>query len=135
MPGTAQTAGRDGIILSGIGHPGASAIRQAMKKLDNKRERKIGMGKEKLLDILAKERMGTALEEALKEDGEYQHEMGEQETAFGEMVRLLPGGELEAVVDKAISATNSCGAAYGAAAYRQGFKDGVRVARELGRIA
>ena len=65
MPGTAQTAGREGIILSGIGHPGASAIRQAMKKLDNKRERKIGMGKEKLLDILAKERMGTALEEAL----------------------------------------------------------------------
>ena len=105
------------------------------KKMDNKKGRKTGMGKEKLLDVLAKERMGTALEEALKKDGEYQHELGEQETAFGEMMRLLPDGELETVVDKAISATNSCGAAYGAAAYRQGFKDGARVARELGKIA
>ncbi len=93
------------------------------------------MKKEKLLDILAEERMGTALEEALKEDGEYQHELGEQETAFGEMIRLLPDGELETVVDRAVSATNSCGAAYGMAAYRQGFKDGVRVARELEKIA
>lgn len=93
------------------------------------------MKKEKLLDILARERMGTALEEALKDDSEYQHELEEQQAAFGEMKKFLPGGELETVVDKAVSATNNCGAVYGMAAYRQGFKDGVRVAHELGRIA
>ncbi|HBA50171.1 MAG TPA: hypothetical protein DCZ91_20740 [Lachnospiraceae bacterium] len=93
------------------------------------------MKREKLLDILAEERMGTALEEALKGDVEYQHELEVQETAFEEMKNVMLNGEQETVVEKAISATNNCGALYGAAAYRQGFKDGIRVVCELGEIA
>lgn len=93
------------------------------------------MKREKLLDILAKERMDTALEEALKGDAEYQHELEEQETAFEGMKNAMLDGEQEAVVDRAVSATNNCGALYGAAAYRQGFRDGIRVVCELGEIA
>ena len=38
------------------------------------------------------------------------------------------------MVDKAISATNASGAAYGATAYRQGFYDGVELVSEINRI-
>lgn len=51
------------------------------------------MKREKLLDILAEERMGTALEEALKGDVEYQHELEVQETAFEEMKNVMLNGE------------------------------------------
>ena len=44
-------------------------------------------------------------------------------------------GKQEAVVDRAISTTNNCGTIYGMAAYRQGFKDGIRVIHELGETA
>lgn len=93
------------------------------------------MKKEKLLDILVKERMETALEVALKEDDEYHHELREQEVAFNEMRKIMLDGKQEAVVDRAISTTNNCGTIYGMAAYRQGFKDGIRVIHELGETA
>ncbi len=38
-------------------------------------------------------------------------------------------------MDKAISATNANGAAYGAGAYRQGFYDGVGLISELNQIS
>lgn len=93
------------------------------------------MKKEKLMDILAKERMEIALEVALKEDDEYQRGLREQEAAFNEMGKIMLDGKQEAVVDRAISTTNNCGTIYGMAAYRQGFKDGVRVTHELGETA
>ncbi len=96
---------------------------------------KNGRKEEKLLDILARERMGTALETALKGDDGYRQELKEQETAFNEMKEIMLDERQEAVVDRAISATNNCGAIYGMAAYGQGFRDGVKVIRELGEIA
>lgn len=93
------------------------------------------MKKEKLLDILMDKRMETALEAALKEDGGYRHGLEEQETAFDAVKEIPLDEEQENVVDRAISATNNCGALYGIAAYRQGLKDGIQIARELGEIA
>ena len=51
------------------------------------------------------------------------------------MGKIMLDGKQEAVVDRAISTTNNCGTIYGMAAYRQGFKDGVRVTHELGETA
>ncbi len=39
--------------------------------------------------------------------------------------------EQKTSVDKAISAANDCGAAYGAVAYRLGLQDGIRLASEV----
>lgn len=39
------------------------------------------------------------------------------------------------MVDKAISAANASGAAYGATAYRQGFYDGIELVSEVTRIS
>ena len=39
------------------------------------------------------------------------------------------------MVDKAISAANASGAAYGATAYRQGFYDGITLMSEVKRIS
>jgi hypothetical protein len=36
-----------------------------------------------------------------------------------------------AIIDMAISATNHCGAVYGAIAYRHGLKDGIQLLAEL----
>ena len=38
------------------------------------------------------------------------------------------------MVDRAISAANASGAAYGATAYRQGFYDGIELVLEVNRI-
>ena len=43
--------------------------------------------------------------------------------------------EQRKAVDRVITAYNQCGAAYGAAAYRFGMEDSVRLLRELGKIA
>lgn len=89
------------------------------------------MDSEKLLDILAKERMETALEAALKGDYEYQHELEVQDAAFGRIKEMMLDGEQETVVDRAISATNNCGTLYGITAYKQGLRDGVKLICEL----
>lgn len=38
------------------------------------------------------------------------------------------------MVDKALSATNASGAAYGATAYKQGLYDGIKLMSEVNRI-
>lgn len=42
--------------------------------------------------------------------------------------------EQNKVVDKAISAANASGAAYGAVAYRQGFNDGIKLMSEVEQV-
>lgn len=93
------------------------------------------MGKGKLLDILAMERMGEALEKELKEDGEYQDGLKEQENALREVKEMMLDEDQEETVDRAVSATNNCGTLYGIAAYRQGVRDGIRLIRELEEAA
>ena len=89
----------------------------------------------KLLDMLAEERVKTALEEALEEDQEYQEALKVQEEAVGRMEKEKSGGAWEKTADRAVSATNHCGAVYGAVAYRVGMLDGVRIAFEILAVA
>ncbi len=93
------------------------------------------MKEEKILDLLAKDRIENALNEALKKEPEYQELLVEQETAFNRMGEFILDEGQEKAIDRAISATNDCGTVYGVVAYKQGFRDGVQLACEVGRIA
>lgn len=96
------------------------------------------MEKEKnggLLGLLARERMETELEEELRSNQEYQQALKGQDDAVRRMDALRPGRKWERAADRAVSAANHCGAVYGTAAYRLGFRDGIRMAYELKGIA
>ncbi len=87
-----------------------------------------------LLDILTTERMADSLETILRQDREYQHTLKQQNAAFHKMDNAKLSQKQAAIVDMAISATNHCGAVYGATAYRHGLKDGIRLLSELYKI-
>lgn len=89
------------------------------------------MEKEKLLGILADERIHNALENALEEDVEFQSAQDRHDTACEELENAGLDDEQNRLADQAISTANECGAAYGALAYRQGFNDGVKLIAEL----
>ena len=90
---------------------------------------------ENLLDILMEERIHKGLEKALNDNGLYQSAQKEVDEAINELEKAGLSREQNKVVDKAISAANSSGAAYGAAAYRQGFYDGITLLSEVKRIS
>ena len=92
------------------------------------------MREEKLLDILRHVRMGKALDNALSNDRDYQCAVRRQEAAFGRMDKMKLSSKQNKVVDRAISATNHCGAVYGEAAYRLGLHDGMRLVSEIKKI-
>ena len=87
-----------------------------------------------LLDILAEERIHTALQDALDEDELYQSAEKEVDETLDELQKAGLSKEQNKVVDKAISATNASGAAYGATAYKQGLYDGIKLMSEVNRI-
>ena len=87
-----------------------------------------------LLDILLEERIHKGLEKALNDNELYQSAQKEVDEAISELEKAGLNREQNKVVDKAISATNSSGAAYGATAYKQGFYDGVELVSEINRI-
>ena len=89
---------------------------------------------ENLLDILAEERMHSALQNALDEDELYQSAEKEVDETLDELQKAGLSKEQNKVVDKAISATNASGAAYGATAYKQGLYDGMKLMSEVNRI-
>ena len=87
-----------------------------------------------LLDILMEERIHKGLEKALNDTELYQSAQKEVDDAINELEQAGLSQEQNKVVDKAISAANASGAAYGTAAYRQGFCDGVELVSEINRI-
>ena len=89
---------------------------------------------ESLLDILAEERIHTALQDALNENELYQSAEKEVDETLNELEKVGLSREQNKVVDKALSATNASGAAYGATAYKQGFYDGIKLMSEVNRI-
>lgn len=91
--------------------------------------------KENLLDILMAERIHKGLEEVLDDNELYQSAQKEVDEAINELEEAGLSREQNKVVDKAISAVNASGAAYGAAAYRQGFYDGIELMSEVTRIS
>ena len=90
---------------------------------------------ENLLDILAEERIHTVLQNALDEDGLYQSAEKEVDETLNELQKAGLSREQNKVVDKALSATNASGAAYGATAYKQGLYDGIKLMSEVKRIS
>lgn len=90
--------------------------------------------KENLLDILTKERIHKGLERVLGDNELYQSAQKEVDDAINELEEAGLSREQNKVVDKAISAANASGAAYGAIAYRQGFNDGIRLMSEVNQI-
>ena len=86
---------------------------------------------EKLLDILIKARTVTALDEAVGKSSTYRETLNQQDRAFDTLDKAGLSKEQKAIVDRAISAANDCGAAYGAVAYELGLQDGIRLASEV----
>lgn len=89
---------------------------------------------ENLLDILAEERIHKGLENVLNDNELYQSAQKEVDEAINELEKVGLSKEQNKVVDKAISATNASGAAYGATAYKQGLYDGIKLMTEVNQI-
>lgn len=92
------------------------------------------MQKNGLLEIIAAHRTGDDLDEVLKKDKDYQEALAEQQEAFDRLDELGFTKEQKSEIDRAIMANNHFGAVYGAAAYRFGMEDGVRVRMEMEEI-
>lgn len=88
-----------------------------------------------LLEIIAVHRTMAALDEILQKDKVYQEALAEEQEASDQMEDMDFTKDQKKVVDRVITAYNQCGAAYGAAAYRFGMEDSVRLLKELGEIA
>ncbi|MBD5516077.1 MAG: hypothetical protein HDR06_15910 [Lachnospiraceae bacterium] len=89
---------------------------------------------ESLLDILAEERIHRGLENVLNDNKLYQAAQKEVDEAINELENVGLSRDQNKVVDKAISATNASGAAYGASAYKQGLYDGIKLMTEVNQI-
>lgn len=92
------------------------------------------MQKEKILDILVKTRTVKALDEAVEKSNAYQETLKRQDKAFDALDKARLSREQKDIVDRAISAANDCGAAYGAVAYELGLQDGIKLMSELKEI-
>lgn len=90
---------------------------------------------ENLLDILVAERIHKGLENLLNDNELYQAAQKEVDKAINELEKVGLSREQNKVVDRALSATNASGAAYGATAYKQGFYDGIKLMAEVNRIS
>ena len=95
----------------------------------------MGKREENLLDILAEERIHTALQDALDENELYQSAEKEVDETLNELEKAGLSREQNKVVDKALSATNASGAAYGATAYKQRLYDGIKLMSEVNQIS
>lgn len=88
-----------------------------------------------LLDILMEERIHKGLEKVLNDNELYQSALKEVDEAINELEKVGLSRGQNKVLDKAISATNASGAAYGATAYKQGLYDGIKLMSEVYRIS
>lgn len=92
------------------------------------------MEKNGLLEIIVAHRTVADMDELLKMDEYYQDALEEEQAASDIMDGLNLTVEQKKAVDRVITAYNECGAAYGAAAYRFGMEDGIRVRMEMEEI-
>ena len=89
---------------------------------------------ENLLDILAEERIYKGLESVLNNNKLYQAAQKEVDEALNQLEKVGLSREQNKAVDKALSAINASGAAYGAIAYKQGLYDGIKLMAEVNQI-
>ena len=75
------------------------------------------------------------MQDALDDSELYQSGEKEVDAALNELKKVGLSREQKKVVDKAISATNASGAAYGETAYRRGLYDGIKLMSEINQIS
>lgn len=85
------------------------------------------MEKKGLLEIIARHRTVSDLDDILKKDRDYQAALTQQQEAFDRVDELALTKEQKGIIGEAITANNHTGAVYGAAAYRFGMEDGIRL--------
>lgn len=90
--------------------------------------------KNSLLDILALQRTGAALDEALRHDKTYKKALEEQDKAFEKMEKINFKDRHFSIINTVLSANTHVGAVYGAVAYRLGMKDGIKIMSEIEKI-
>ncbi|WWR16539.1 hypothetical protein V1224_03540 [Lachnospiraceae bacterium JLR.KK008] len=89
------------------------------------------MKRKNLLDKLVALRTRKKLDIVLRNDKNYQDALKKQDLAFQTMKKLNLDKQQNLIIDRAISATTYCGAMYGAAAYKLGLHDGIKLMFEL----
>lgn len=103
-----------------------------MKSLQKGKVNKdMGRANYNLLDILVKARTVKALDKAAGKNIAYRKALKQQDKKFDKLDEAGLSKEQTAIVDRALSAVNNCGAIYGAIAYRLGLLDGVKLILEL----
>ena len=94
-----------------------------------------GMKKTKsLLDLLVRLRTYKVLDRAAEKNRYYRTTLKEQDKAYDELDKAGLSREQKRIVDKALSALNANGAAYGKVAYRLGLHDGIRLMSEVHKL-
>ena len=87
-----------------------------------------------MLELLVRIRTHRALDRAAGKDRYYRTTLKEQDKAFDELDKAGLNKEQKRIVDKALSALNANGAAYGKVAYRLGLHDGIRLMSEIHKL-
>lgn len=85
----------------------------------------------KLLELFTQSRTREVLDRTVLNDKDYCSTLKQQDEAFNILHKAGLDKEQCIIVDRVVSATNACSAAYGKVAYRLGFHDGVRIVEEL----
>ena len=85
-----------------------------------------------LLDLLV--RLRTYKARAAEKNRNYRATLKEQDKAYDELQKAGLDREQKRIVDRALSALNANGAAYGKAAYRLGLHDGIQLMSEVNKF-
>ena len=88
----------------------------------------------RLLDLLVRLRTYKALDRAAEKNRYYRATLKEQDKAYDELQKAGLDREQKRIVDRALSALNANGAAYGKVAYRLGLPDGIRLMSEVNKL-
>lgn len=89
------------------------------------------MNDEKLLNLICRERMTSALEVTLKDCASYKIAELEADRKMEYVLAMGLSSEQKYAIDQAFTAYNESNAEYGKAAYMQGFRDGISLLKEL----
>lgn len=87
-----------------------------------------------LLDLFVRHRTYKILDRAAEKDRYYRATLKEQDRAYDELQKAGLNKEQKRIVDKALSALNANGTAYGKVAYRLGLHDGIRLMLEVNKL-
>lgn len=102
------------------------------KGIVHMRKHEMQMGS--MLELLVRIRTSKSLDRSAAKNRHYRSALRRQDKAFAALDKAGLSKEQRLIVDRAITATNECGTAYGEATYRLGFCDSRRLVSELEKI-